>query len=362
MKKTNSSKLMIQGFAAKKAGAPIAPWSFPQKDLKPKDILIQVEYCGICHSDIHQARDEWGGANFPMVPGHEIVGKVVALGNAVRGFKIGQTVGVGCLVESCQKCSPCNDHEEQFCEKGPAFSYNSTWMDRKTPTFGGYASHVVVHSDFALKIAPNQPLERIAPLLCAGITTYSPLKRHGVKSGQRVGVVGLGGLGHMAVKIARAMGAEVTVFSTSKSKKKSALTLGAKHFVITRSEKEFQDYCSKHGQTFDLILDTVSAVHDINAYAGLLKKDCSLVLVGVPTEPLALQSFSVIGGRKKITGSLIGGIQETQDMLDFCAKKKIFADVEVISPAQINQAFERTLQGDVHYRFVIDLGNAKAHE
>ena len=337
-------------YAALSAGSPLVPYSFDRREPGPRDIVIEITHCGICHSDIHQARDEWGGASFPMVPGHEIVGRVTAVGKRVKKFRVGDHAGVGCMVDSCRKCRPCKAGEEQFCEKGASFSYNGTEQDKKTRTQGGYSTQIVVDEKFALKIANSLPLEQVAPLLCAGITTYSPLKRFGVKKGSEVGVVGLGGLGHMGVKIAAAMGARVTVFSTSKSKEADAKRLGAKGFVVTTEAGVFEKLAGK----FDVILDTVSAPHDLNAYLGLLKIDGTMVVVGVPIEPAPVHAFSLIGGRRRLAGSLIGGIRETQEMLNFCAKKKILSDVEVIPASKINEAYERTIKGDVKYRFVVD--------
>ncbi|NDD91835.1 NAD(P)-dependent alcohol dehydrogenase [bacterium] len=339
-----------RAYASLLAGAPLVPFTFDRRDPGPRDVVIEIKYCGICHSDIHQVRDEWGGATFPMVPGHEIVGVVSAIGKKVKRFRVGDHAGVGCLVDSCRKCINCKDGEEQFCQKGAAFTYNSTEMDRKTPTQGGYSNRIVVDESFALKVSKKLPLDRVAPLLCAGITTYSPLKRFGVKKGQNVGVVGLGGLGHMAVKIAAALGAHVTVFSTSPGKQGDAKKLGAKGFVNSRDSVDFQRQAGK----FDFIIDTVSAPHDLNLFLGLLKRDGTMVVVGVPQEPASVEAFSLIGGRRRLAGSLIGGIRETQEMLDFCAKKKILSDVEVIPASKINEAYERTVRGDVKYRFVID--------
>lgn len=324
--------------------------SIERREPRPDDVVIEIDYCGICHSDIHTARGEWGPTNYPCVPGHEIVGRVVRVGKKVKKFKVGDLAGVGCFVDSCGKCSPCKTHEEQFCQTHVAFTYGSTEMDLKTPTLGGYSSHITVKEKYSLKIKKNQPLERIAPLLCAGITTYSPLKRYGTKKGMKVGVVGLGGLGHMAVKIAKAMGAEVTVFSTSSGKQMDAKKLGAKNFVLTKEASAFGAMAGK----LDLIIDTVSADHDLAPYVGCLKIGGTHVLVGAPPKPHQISAFALIGGRKRLAGSLIGGIKETQEMLDFCAKKKVFADIELIPAAKINEAYERTIKGDVKYRFVID--------
>lgn len=342
--------MSTKAYAAFSATAPLRAHTIQRRTPGPDDVAIDVMFCGICHSDIHTAKSEWGPTQYPCVPGHEIVGKVVAVGKKVKRFKKGDFAGVGCFVDSCGKCAPCKGHEEQFCEKKTAFTYNSTELDGKTPTYGGYSKHIVVKQKYVLKVKKGQPLERIAPLLCAGITTYSPLKRWGAKKGAKVGVVGLGGLGHMAVKIARAMGSEVTIFSTSPHKEADAKKLGAHHFILTKDPSGFAAVAGK----FDLIIDTVSAKHDFTPYMASLKVGGTLALVGAAPEPSQIQAFSLIMGRKKIVGSLIGGIKETQEMLDFCARKKVFSDVEVIPAAKINEAYERTLKSDVKYRFVID--------
>lgn len=346
MKKSISTK----AYAATSTTSPLAPYTFERRSPNTGDVLIQIDYCGICHSDIHTARGEWGPTHYPCVPGHEIVGRVLEVGKKVKKFKAGDLVGVGCFVDSCGKCSSCKSHEEQFCTGHTVFTYNSVELDGKTPTYGGYSTHITVKEKYVLKIKKGQPLERIAPLLCAGITTYSPLKRYGTKKGKKVGVVGLGGLGHMAVKIAKAMGAEVVVFSTSPSKESDAKKLGAKHFVIS---KDVGNFAKWQGQ-LDLIIDTVSVPHDFTPYLGTLKIDGTHVLVGVAPEPNEVSASALIFGRKKLAGSLIGGIKETQEMLDFCAKKKVFADIELINANQINEAYERTIQSKVKYRFVID--------
>lgn len=342
--------IKTKAYAALSATSTLGPLQIERRDPKPDDVVIAIDYCGICHSDIHTARSEWGPTAYPCVPGHEIVGKVVQVGKKVKKFKVGDLVGVGCFVDSCGKCKSCKADEQQFCQNHCVFTYNSTELDGKTKTLGGYSSHITVKSSYVLKIKKGQPLERIAPLLCAGITTYSPLKRYKIKKGSKVGVVGLGGLGHMAVKIAKAMGAEVTVFSTSESKQSDAKKLGAKNFVISKNAANF----AKSTGTLDLIIDTVSANHDFSPYLACLKTDATMVLVGVAPTPNQVSAFSLIGGRKKLTGSLIGGIKETQEMLDFCAKKKVFSDIELISAEQINEAYERTIKGQVKYRFVID--------
>lgn len=342
--------IKTKAYAAQSATSPLAPYQFERRSPKSDDVVIEIAYCGICHSDIHTARSEWGAAAYPCVPGHEIVGRVIEVGKKVKKFKVGDLAGVGCFVDSCGKCANCKANEEQYCEKHTAFTYNSTEMDGTTPTQGGYASHITVKDKFVLKIKKGLPLERIAPLLCAGITTYSPLKRYGTKKGKKVGVVGLGGLGHMAVKIAKAMGAEVVVFSTSPNKEQDAKKLGAKHFVISKDPKNFAPWAGK----LDLIIDTVAAKHDFTPYLSTLKLDGTQVLVGAAPEPNEVSAFALIGGRKKLAGSLIGGIKETQEMLDFCAKKKVFSDIELIPAEKINEAYERTIKSQVKYRFVID--------
>jgi len=344
--------LMIkaQGYAAKTAKSPLEPFSFERRDPGPRDVQIEILYCGVCHSDIHQARDEWGGAAFPMVPGHEIVGRVTRVGGQVKKFKEGDLAGVGCMVNSCRTCPNCKDDLEQFCQKGMIATYNSVDKDGK-PTQGGYSNAIVVDEDFVLKVSPKADLKAVAPLLCAGITTYSPLRHWKVGPGQKVGVVGLGGLGHMGVKLARSFGAHVVVFTTSERKREDAKRLGA-HDVILSSKPE---QMGAHEGTFDFILDTVSAPHDLNPYLGLLKRDGTMVLVGVPDKEPSLQVFNLIGGRRSLAGSLIGGIAETQEMLDYCAEKGIVSDVEIIPIQKINEAYERMIKGDVKYRFVIDL-------
>ena len=342
--------MKTQAYAAPGANLPLAPMTIDRREPGPHDVVIDVLFSGICHSDIHQARDEWGGSIFPMVPGHEILGRVITVGDKVKKFKTGDLAGIGCLVDSCRVCGQCESHHEQMCEKGAAMTYNGTEMDRTTPTFGGYSRAIVVTEHFALKIPESMDPAATAPLLCAGITTYSPLRQWNVKKGDRVGVVGLGGLGHMGVKIAAAMGAEVTMLSTSKSKAADAERLGAKHFALTSDPETFK----KLRGSFDVILDTVSAPHDYNAQIGLLKPFGTMAIVGAPPQPTPLAAFSLIGGNKRIAGSMIGGIQETQEMLEFCAKHKIVSDIETIAAEQINVAYERMMKGDVRYRFVID--------
>ncbi|MFN6963674.1 MAG: NAD(P)-dependent alcohol dehydrogenase [Pyrinomonadaceae bacterium] len=347
-----------RGFATHGPEAKFEPFEFTRREVGPRDVLIEILYCGICHSDIHQARAEWEPAVpsiYPMVPGHEIVGRVSRVGSEVTKFREGDFAGIGCFVDSCRECGACAHGVEQYCVKGAAQTYNSTEMDRVTPTYGGYSKHYVIDESYALKVdAPESDLAGVAPLLCAGITTYSPLKRWGVGPGMKVAVAGLGGLGHMGVKLAAAMGAEVTVLSTSPSKEADARKLGAHKFLNTRDAAA----TAAAAGTFDLILDTISAVHDYNAYLALLGLNGVMVVVGVPTEPIPVNAFSLIGGNKVLAGSLIGGIPETQEMLDFCARHGIIADVEVISPDKIEEAYDRTVKADVRYRFVIDMQNA----
>lgn len=341
----------VKGYAAKEVGADLVPFDFERREVGPHDVAIDILYCGVCHSDVHQVRDEWGGSMFPMVPGHEIVGRVTKVGDHVTSFKVGDLAGVGCMVDSCQKCSSCVEDQEQYCDLGNAGTYNSTEMDRKTPTYGGYSKNVVVTENFVLHISDKLDLARVAPLLCAGITTYSPLRQWGIGQGHRVAVVGLGGLGHMAVKFAAAMGAEVTVLSTSPKKEADAKELGAHKFVVTKDPEAMKGIQSY----FDFIINTVSAPLDMNAYLGLLRLDGTMVLLGVPSEAPQVHAFNLIAKRRRLAGSLIGGIKETQEMLDYCAEHNIMSDVEVIPMADINTAYDRMVKGDVHYRFVIDL-------
>lgn len=338
-----------RAYAAFAADKPLAPWTFQRRDPRPDDIAIDILFCGVCHSDLHTVRDEWGPMNFPLVPGHEIIGRVSRVGASVTRFKSGDLVGVGCMVDSCRTCASCKEGLEQFCEKGMVQTYGSPDPDTRF-THGGYSNHIVVNQDFVLRAPTNIAPERVAPLLCAGITTYSPLKHWKVGKGQRVAVLGLGGLGHMAVKLANALGAEVTMLSGSARKQDDAKRLGAHEFLLTSDKGAVK----KAAGRFDLILDTVSAKHDLGAHLKMLKRDGTLVMVGGSPEPLPLPVFGLIFGRKTVAGSLIGGIAETQEMLDFCSRHEIGADVEVIEPIQINEAYERMLKSDVRYRFSID--------
>ncbi|NPD67145.1 NAD(P)-dependent alcohol dehydrogenase [Lichenicola cladoniae] len=346
------------GYAAQTPTSPLAPFSFERRDPGPNDVQIDILYCGICHSDIHTARGEWNNHDFPVVPGHEIVGKVVAVGSEVSQFKVGDLAGVGCMVDSCRHCPSCTAGLEQYCEDG-GFTGTYAAPDKKTPgmfTYGGYSKSIVVDQGFVLRVPTGLELAAVAPLLCAGITTYSPLRHWKVGPGSKVGIVGLGGLGHMGLKIAHAMGAEVTLFTTSPNKAEDAKRLGAHHVVISKDA----DQMASQANTFDFVLDCVSAQHDINAYLAVLKRDGTLVQVGAPPEPLPVAAFNLIMSRKSFAGSLIGGIAETQEMLDFCAKHNIVSDIEMISIDQINEAYERVISSDVKYRFVIDMQSLAA--
>jgi len=343
----------VKAYGAYSAEKALEPLNIDRREPGADDVEIKILYCGVCHSDIHTARNEWGGTIYPVVPGHEIVGKVTRIGEQVTNFKVGDTVGVGCFVDSCGHCESCKDDQEQYCENGHTQTYNSESQDKKTITQGGYASHIVVKQSFVLSVSDKLPLEKVAPLLCAGITTYSPLKHWNVKKGDKLAVLGLGGLGHMAVKLAASMGAEVTVLSRSKSKEKDATALGAHHFELT-TEKENM---TRLANSFDFIIDTVSAAHDYNDYLALLKNNGVMILLGVPPTPSEVQAFHLIFGRRSLVGSLVGGIKETQEMLDYCAEHNITSDVEMINIDQINEAYERTMAGDVHYRFVIDMAS-----
>lgn len=344
----------VQAWGAPAVAEPLAPMTIERREAKPHDVVIDILFCGVCHSDIHQVRDEWSGAAFPMVPGHEIIGRVARVGGEVSRFKVGDIAGVGCLVDSCRTCPSCTAHLEQFCEKGPALTYNGTEMDRKTPTQGGYSTQIVVDERYVLRIPAGLDLAGAAPLLCAGITTYSPLRQFDCNQGDRVGVVGLGGLGHMAVKLAASMGASVTVLSTSADKEADARRLGATDFVVTRHG------APRLARPLDLIIDTVSAPHDYNAYLSLLRPRGAMVLVGAPPSGSSLEPFALIQGGKRLAGSMIGGIAETQEMLDHCGRHGILSDIEMIPIQEINHAFERVVRSDVRYRFVIDIASLRS--
>jgi len=339
----------VSAYAVPTAKAPLERTTIERRPVGEHDILIEIKYSGICHSDIHQASEGWGEAIFPMVPGHEIAGVVVETGSAVTRYAVGDRVGVGCFVDSCRECEYCKQGLEQYCANGPVMTYNG--LDKNgEPTYGGYSTHLVIDENYAVRIPDELPLDVAAPLLCAGITTYSPLRHWQAGPGKQVAVVGLGGLGHMAVKFAHALGAEVTVLSQSLRKKDDGLALGADHYYATSDEKTFEELAGR----FDLIVSTVSAPLDLDAYLSLLRTDGTLVNVGVPEEPVSLNQFSLISQRRTIAGSMIGGIPETQEMLDFCAEHGLGAEIEVIRADQINEAYERVLASDVRYRFVID--------
>lgn len=344
--------MKTNAYAAQNAANPLAPFNFLRRDVGEHDVQIEILYCGVCHSDLHTARNEWQNTTYPCVPGHEIVGRVVKVGAHVKKFKEGDTAGVGCMVDSCRTCVNCEEDLEQFCDN-LTFTYNSPDKHVGGTTFGGYSDSIVVDEAFVLQVPQNLDLAAVAPLLCAGITTYSPLRRNNVTEGQKVGVVGLGGLGHMGVKLAKAFGAHVVVFTTSPNKVEDALRLGADEVVNSKNADEMK----KHLNSFHFILDTVSAQHDINAYLLLLKRDGNLTQVGVPAEPLSLNVGSLIFGRRSLSGSLIGGIKETQEMLDFCGKHNITSDIELIPIQKINEAYDRLVKSDVKYRFVIDMGS-----
>lgn len=346
-----------RGYAAFDASSPLGPFTFERRDPGPHDVVFDILFCGVCHSDIHTVRGEWAATSFPCVPGHEIVGRVTHVGASVTAFHVGDIAAVGCLVDSCRSCAACDDDLEQFCEgdDGPTWTYNSA--DRRRPghmTFGGYSSRMVVEERFALRMPAALDLASAAPLLCAGITTYSPLRHWGIGAGTKAGIVGLGGLGHMGLKLAHAFGAETVLFTSSPGKAEDARRLGADAVVITSD----RDAMRAHSGTFNMILDTVSVSHDLDAYTSLLGRDGSLVLVGAPQHPHPSPSVTkLISRRRRIAGSLIGGIRETQEMLDFCAARGIVSDVEVIPIQQINDAYERMLRSDVRYRFVIDMAS-----
>ncbi|MDQ7947983.1 MAG: NAD(P)-dependent alcohol dehydrogenase [Pedobacter sp.] len=341
--------IQTKGYAAQNAETDLAPWNFERREVGAHDVQIEILYCGVCHSDLHQIKNDWFPGVFPMVPGHEIVGKIVKVGDHVKNFKTGEMAGVGCMVDSCQACSECQQGLEQYCQEGNTQTYNN--LDREgRPTYGGYSNTIVVREEFVLHISDKLPLAATAPLLCAGITTYSPLRHWKVGKGHKLAVLGLGGLGHMAVKFGVAFGAEVTVLSTSPDKKEAAEALGAHHFVVTSDAAQLKAVKG----SFDFILDTVSADHDMNLYLSLLKTNGTHIVVGVPA-PYAIHPFSLIGGRKSLAGSGIGGIKETQEMLDFCAEHGIVSDIELIDIKDITKAYERMVKGDVRYRFVIDI-------
>ena len=345
----------VKGFAAASSSSLLAPFSFERRELREHDVLVDILFSGVCHSDLHQVRDEWGGSIYPMVPGHEIVGKVIKTGTHVKKFKLGDIAGVGVMVDSCRQCKPCNNFMEQYCAEGMTGTYNNYERDKITLAQGGYSTQIVCDERWVYHVSEKLDLAGVAPLLCAGITTYSPLKFANVKRGDKVAVAGLGGLGHMAVKFAVAMGAEVTMLSTSPSKSKDAKKLGAHHFILSTDETTMK----KHHSHFDVVVDTVSADHDYEIYLKLLDLHGKLLVVGLPKDEPHVNPFELIKNRRSIIGSMIGGTVETQEMLDFCAEKNLVSDVEVIPMQKINEAYERLLKSDVKYRFVIDMASLK---
>lgn len=348
----------VKAYAAKANDADLEPFELERRNVLPDDVKIDIEYCGVCHSDIHQVRNDWKNSKYPVVPGHEIIGRVTEVGKNVQNFKKGELVGVGCMVDSCQECDSCKADLEQYCENGATFTYNGKDEHLGGHTFGGYSEKVVVNKEFVLKIPENIEAAAAAPLLCAGITTWSPLQHWNVKKGDKVGVIGLGGLGHMGVKFAHAMGAHVVMITTSPSKSDDAKKLGADEVLISKDEKQMKE----HQGSFDFLLNTIPVGHDMNPYIGLLKRDATMVLVGA-IEPLdPMHGGGLITGRKRVAGSVIGGIKETQEMLDFCGKNDITCDIEMIDMQNINKAFERVVDSDVKYRFVIDMKSLKNSE
>ncbi len=347
---------MIQskGYAAQNPKSSLTPFTFERRDPGPKDVVVEIAYCGICHSDIHQVRDEWGGSMYPMVPGHEIVGKVTAVGAEVSKFKVGDLAGVGVTVETCMQCENCRAGAEPYCLKGMVGTYNAKTYEGEM-TYGGYANNIVAPEHYVYRISPKLELAAVAPLLCAGITTWSPLRHWGVGPGKKVGIVGLGGLGHMGLKFAHSLGAETVLFTTSESKAADAKRLGADEVEISKDAGAMKSHAGK----FDFILDCVSAPHDLNEYMSLLRLDGTLCQVGLPDKPLPVAAFSLVTNRRSLSGSMIGGMNETQEMLDYCAEKGIVSDIEMTSIDKLDEAYERVLKGDVKYRFVIDLGTLR---
>ncbi|WP_439257461.1 NAD(P)-dependent alcohol dehydrogenase [Lonepinella sp. BR2271] len=344
----------VKGFAAIAADQPLVPFNVPRRALRADDVQIDILYTGVCHSDLHMARNDWGNSVFPIVPGHEIVGRVKAVGSAVSKFKAGDLVGVGCLVDSCRECSPCQHHLEQFCEQGATMTYGGQDRHNHSPTYGGYAKEIVVSDAFVLSVPENLDTKAVPPILCAGITTWSPLRRWNVGKGSKVAVVGLGGLGHMAIKLAKALGAEVSLFTRSPEKSQDALRLGASQIIVSTDKAQMKSVYNQ----FDLIIDTVPYQHDVNPYMPTLAIDGTLVFVGLIGQHPELSTVPLVMGRRSIAGSLIGGIQETQELLDFCGEHNIVSDIEMINMADINNAYERMLKSDVKYRFVIDIAKS----
>lgn len=348
--------MKVLGYAAKTPTAPLAPFTFERREPRPDDVVIEILYCGVCHSDLHQARNDWGFSEYPIVPGHEVIGRVVSVGDSVTKFKTGDLAGIGCMVDSCRECNPCKQGLEQYCEEGNVQTYNGHDRHDHQPTYGGYSQTIIASEAFVLHIPQGIDLKGTAPLLCAGITTWSPLRHWNIGKGSKVAVIGLGGLGHMAIKLAHGLGAEVTLFTRSPGKEADARRLGADHIVYSTDADQMQSVANQ----FDLIIDTVPYVHDINPYMSTLTLDGTLVFVGFLGDNPPVSTLPLILGRKSVAGSCIGGIAETQEMLDFCGKHGITADVEVIKMDEINDAFERMLKSDVKYRFVIDMSTLSA--
>jgi alcohol dehydrogenase (NADP+) len=349
--------IKVRGYAARDAQSPLTPFEFERRNPGPDDVRIEILYAGICHTDLHQARNHWGWSMYPMVPGHEIVGRVVEVGARVRRFKVGDIAGVGCMVDSCRECSACQEDLEQYCEQGMTQTYNGKERDSGQVTFGGYSEQIVVAERYVVKVPSGMDLKAVAPLFCAGITSYSPLRHWKVGKGQKVGVIGLGGLGHMGIKLAKALGAEVTMITTSVDKGKDARRLGADEVLLSSDGSQM----AKATRSFDFLLNTIPVGHDLNPYVNLLKRDRTMVLVGALTalEP-PLVGVELIAGRRAIAGSSIGGMAETQEMIDFCAEHQVVSDVEMLPIQQVNEAYERLLKNDVRYRFVIDMASLKA--
>jgi alcohol dehydrogenase (NADP+) len=346
---------IAKAFGTTAAHAPLHAMNIQRRAVTPHDVQFEILFCGICHSDLHQIKNDFGHTAFPIVPGHEMVGRVTKVGEHVTKFKVGDLAAVGCIVDSCGSCEYCKENLEQFCDEGVTFSFNSPDKQLGGVTYGGFSETYVAHEDYVLHVPESLDLAAAAPLLCAGITVYSPLKHWQAGPGKKVGILGIGGLGHLAIKIAKAMGAHVVVFTTSPSKVEDAKRLGADEAVLSTDKEQMKNFVRK----IDFIIDTVSAKHDVNTYLNLLRHDGSVVLVGLPPEPLEINAFSVVAGRRSFSGSNIGGIAETQEMLDFCAKHNITADIELTTIQQINEAFDRLEKGDVHYRFVIDMESLK---
>lgn len=344
-----------KSYAAQSATSKLEFYNFERRDVTPRDVRFEILYCGVCHSDLHQVRNEWGGSIYPIIPGHEIVGKVVEIGSEVKKFKVGDLAAVGCLVDSCHECDNCKQGLEQYCYNGATGTYNARDKVYGGVTYGGYSNHIVVTEDFVLKVSDKLPLANVAPLLCAGITTYSPLRHWKVGKGHKVAVVGLGGLGHMALKFASAFGADVTMLSTSPNKEADARKLGAHHFALLNDAAQMKALKNN----FDFIINTVSAPHDYNQLLRTLNTNGTMICVGIPPTPIEMLGFALLGNRRSIAGSSIGGIPETQEMLDYCAEHNITSDIELIDIAYINEAYERMLKGDVKYRFVIDMATLK---